>query len=100
MLCAAVKVWKRTASLFSAWLPAPLNCLPSSVEVIWICLERSTEDLMPLERGVEDVGLSALTSCVSVLRLSVGSACREVFSNQGLYLKLHSQHFTVASRDC
>lgn len=69
MLCAAVKVWKRTASLFSAWLQAPVNCLLSFIEIIWIHLETSTEGLMPLERGVEDVGLSALTSCVSILKL-------------------------------
>lgn len=93
MLCAAVKVWERTASLFSAWLQAPLSCLPSFVEIIWIHLERSTEVLMPLERGAEDVGSVPLTSYISILKLFVGSACREVFSNQGLYLKLYSQLF-------
>lgn len=88
ILCAAMKVWKRTARWLPAQLPAAFT-FSSSPALYQFRVFRSLDSSWQWEWKSENYFYCLNLECF------VSSICWELFSKQGLYLKWHSEFLFV-----
>lgn len=98
MLCAAMKVWKRTACWLSAQLPAAFTFSASPAQYLdQFRVLLSQEGLIPLGNG--SGSHRNYFYCLN-LEHFVSSICWELFSKQSLYLKWHSEFSVCHQCSC
>lgn len=88
VLCAAMKVWKRTAHWLPAQLPAAFT-FSSSPALYQFRVLQKPWFLLTMGVEIRELFLRLNLECF------VSSICWELFSKQGLYLKWHSEFLFV-----